>query len=130
MTEPDDASGKSSPTELSGDPALGLIIRNARKDAGLSQERLAELVGGLSKAAISNWEKGTNKITDENRRQLHVVLKIPLHVLFKTEPPPTDRDLTEVEWGMVQKFRRLRDDRKEALLLILSSYEDRGGRHG
>lgn len=127
MTEPDDASRKSSSTELlAGDPALGSIIRSARKAAGLSQTDLGKRLGGVSKAAVSQWEKGIHKITDEHRRQLSVALNIPLDVMFRVENEvrAPQREVTDSEWDMVRKFRQLRHDRQEALLLVLSSYGD------
>ncbi len=44
------------------DRRLGERIRQARMEAGLSQEELAERVGS-SQDAISNYERGTRKIS-------------------------------------------------------------------
>jgi transcriptional regulator with XRE-family HTH domain len=45
--------------------SVGDNIRTARKDAGLTQVQLAERVGVTSFMAISRWERGEHKPSDE-----------------------------------------------------------------
>jgi transcriptional regulator with XRE-family HTH domain len=52
---------------------LGEVIRIARVRAGLSQERLGGLVG-VSKAAVSAWERGLTRPRAEHVQALAHVL--------------------------------------------------------
>ena len=44
--------------------AIGMKIRQARKDAGLSQQKLAEAVG-VKQGAVAAWEGGRNQPNPE-----------------------------------------------------------------
>lgn len=45
--------------------SIGDQIRKARKEAGLSQQALADLIG-VTRASISQWESNTPKLRDEH----------------------------------------------------------------
>lgn len=61
---------------------LGLAIRQARGELGVSQEQLAELAG-LDRAYLSGLERGTRNPTLETMRRLAQALAVPLHVLIE-----------------------------------------------
>ncbi len=63
-------------------------IRTCRKQAGLSQEQLAEKLG-LSRQAVAKWEAGTSAPSTENLLRLCEALNVPLETLIseKTESP-------------------------------------------
>ncbi len=53
---------------------VGQNIRAARKAADLTQSELAAKIGATSLMAVSRWETGTNKPSDEFLLQLSRVL--------------------------------------------------------
>lgn len=55
---------------------MGNIIRRKREEAGISQERLAELVG-VSRQAVSKWELGQAQPTLDNLQRIEVALELP-----------------------------------------------------
>ena len=56
---------------------LGRYVRRARERAGLTQEQLAEKLF-VSKQAVSNWERGANRIDEAVRERLEETLNISL----------------------------------------------------
>lgn len=59
--------------------ASGSAIRTARQAAGLSQQSVADRVGGISQVTVSNWERGQAVPTRAQRTKLRTFLA--------TEPP-------------------------------------------
>ena len=53
---------------------VGGNIRQARQGAGLTQRQLARLVNGVDTLAVSLWERGVHKPSDENLIVLSEVL--------------------------------------------------------
>ncbi len=64
---------------------LGGRIREARRNAGLSQEKLAEQIG-VSRQAVTKWEAGQAAPSTENLLRLAEALHTPLETLLGTEP--------------------------------------------
>jgi len=102
-------------------PTFGEILRTFRQASNdpkrlnrrLSQERLGELMGhemgdfGFSGAAVSNWERGENKISVEDRNVLIALIK----VLHKCDGLRTLKDANQLlEAG---NYRALHDDEKQ-----------------
>jgi len=56
-------------------------IQTARRNAGLTQQQLAERIG-VSRAALANWEVGICMPNIENAIQLSRELSIPLEQVF------------------------------------------------
>ena len=59
---------------------LGAAIRQARDQAGISQEKLAELVG-VSRQAVSKWERGQAVPTMDNLSRMEAALHLPCGAL-------------------------------------------------
>ena len=55
---------------------LGESIRKLRKEAGFTQEQLAEALG-VSVSAVHKWESGKARPTAEKQARLSEVLDIP-----------------------------------------------------
>ena len=64
---------------------LGGRIREARRNAGLSQEKLAEQIG-VSRQAVTKWEAGQAAPSTENLLRLAEALHTPVETLLGTEP--------------------------------------------
>ena len=63
--------------------AFGLVVREARLKAGLSQERLAELAG-LHRTYVSELERGLTSISVRKLERLAVALNTKPHLLVKS----------------------------------------------
>ena len=62
--------------------AFGLVVREARLKAGLSQERLAE-VAGLHRTYVSELERGLTSISVRKLEHLAAALNTKPHLLVK-----------------------------------------------
>lgn len=60
---------------------LGEFLREARKDAGLSQEAFADKIG-INRTYYGNLERGENSISIDKLQKISRVLNIPLSELF------------------------------------------------
>ena len=65
---------------------MGDRIQEQRKRRGLSQEKLAELVG-VSRQAVTKWEAGQSVPTCENLMALPDLFQLPLDTLVSGAPP-------------------------------------------
>jgi len=61
---------------------LGEFLREARKDAELSQEAFADKIG-INRTYYGNLERGENAISIDKLQEISRVLNIPLSELFK-----------------------------------------------
>jgi transcriptional regulator with XRE-family HTH domain len=92
---------------------IGNKIKMLRRHAGLTPEKLAELVG-VSFQQIQKYENGSTKL-----QQVASALKVPVSAFFEKdtfEKPP----LSDQEWKLIRSFRSIaEDDIKECFLKIL-----------
>lgn len=65
---------------------LGSNIKDNRKRCGLSQEKLAEMVG-VSRQAVTKWETGQSAPSTENLIRLAEIFSVPLDALVVPVPP-------------------------------------------
>lgn len=121
MTEPPKSSGAGRKSERisTGDPEIGARVRAARQRRQWSGEKLGDLLGGVTKSAVSQWESGKTAIEDKHIAALSALLDIPVADLMRL--PPGVQPLTEQEKALLAQFRRLSPRRREAFLLILSA---------
>ena len=84
---------------------LGNRIKNARLSAGLTQEKVAELVG-VSRAAISRWELGEIEPKIEHLVALSDSLGISVDHLLGIDPKSGkwDLDISEEAFYALEKF--------------------------
>jgi len=61
---------------------VGEFIRMMRREKGLTQEELGELLG-VKKSAISRWESGERGITLKNIRNISKIMNVPLDALLE-----------------------------------------------
>ena len=75
---------------------LGLRIRRAREQQGLSQEELAAEMG-LGQRAISELENGKRRLAVAEVSDLARVLDVPVLYFFGDDLTPTDLDIALLE---------------------------------
>lgn len=61
---------------------MNTFIKKCRKEAGLTQEKLAEKMN-VSVVAVQNWEKGKTGISIEKYLDLAAIFNVPVEVLIK-----------------------------------------------
>jgi transcriptional regulator with XRE-family HTH domain len=103
---------------------IGAVIRNRRKELGLSQEELAEMVG-VSYQQIQRYENGSTMLNVENMQRIAQVLSMPITGFFKSEAvqkfvEPSTQILNAEEKSLIKLFRSLysESDRKLAIRII------------
>ncbi|MDD2367618.1 MAG: helix-turn-helix transcriptional regulator [Desulfuromonadaceae bacterium] len=75
------------PTEIVTTREIGVIIRNRRKELGLSQEQLSEKVG-VSYQQIQRYENGGSMLNVENVQRVARALSIPVTLFFEDTKKP------------------------------------------
>lgn len=61
---------------------LGKVIKNHRKEANLTEDRLAEIIG-ITKNRVQEMETGTNTVSMECLEKIAIALRMTLSQLFK-----------------------------------------------
>jgi len=74
--------------------AIGERIKFRRQDIGMSQERLAEVLG-ISYQQVQRYEGGQNKISVERIQQIAATLSVPVIYFFEGGPAPIVSDPLE-----------------------------------
>ena len=104
---------------------IGEKLRMLRKHAGLTQEKLAEMVG-VSFQQIQKYENGSTKLNTDKLQQICSALKIPASAIFEDDTidkPP----LSETEQKLIKAFRSIKEEElRESYLKILL---DTGRKH-
>jgi transcriptional regulator with XRE-family HTH domain len=100
---------------------IGAVIRRRRKELGISQEQLAEMLG-VSYQQVQRYESGFHKLNIENIQVVADALSVPVAEFFKPEvipkvaetPPPYQ---SSDENKLVKLFRKIKT--REARTTIL-----------
>ncbi len=102
---------------------IGETIKKRRKELGISQERLAEILD-VSYQQVQRYESGANKLNVENIQLVANVLSLPLSSFFTTgyeqkveEKPPSYTPIPAEEKTLLKHFRRIKD-KSDKLLVI------------
>jgi transcriptional regulator with XRE-family HTH domain len=97
---------------------IGEKVRLLRKHAGLTQEKLAELVG-VSFQQIQKYENGSTKLNTDKLQQVANALKVPASVFFGDDTYEKS-PLSDKEKKLVKAFRSLGDeDIQDSLVKLL-----------
>ena len=94
---------------------FGEKIRTARKQKGLTQKELADMIGAKHNS-VSDWEKNKNRPDPDTIELICGVLDITPNYLLSDK---TDTDISPEEYELIKKYRSLDDHGKETVDLIL-----------
>jgi transcriptional regulator with XRE-family HTH domain len=88
---------------------IGEKIKFRRQDLGMSQERLAEILG-VSYGQVQRYENGKNKLNVENIQLIAKALSVPLSFFFSSDLPqlaaePTTSYTCHDEKTLLKHFR-------------------------
>lgn len=103
----------------------GEQLRKVRKSNGMSQDELAnKLQQPITFQQIQKYERGSNRLSASRLWEFSQALGIPPEMFF----PSTDEqnlqcsDVQEIT--LLKRFRKLPDDKKKALVLLLQQKEN------
>ena len=116
---------------------VGTLIKEARTNAGLTQEQLAKKISGLSAADISKAERGEKELTQDQLKAIAKVTGVTQKSLLEAAKGKTTTSassssgkstttlkLTAEEKKLVQLYRKADADTKEAALKLLKDKEE------
>lgn len=111
---------------------VGTLIKEARTEAGLTQEQLARKISGLSASDISLAERGKLDLTQEQLKQIAKITGVTQASLLnaakgtgkktsssKTTAAKTSMQLTAAEKKLVELYRKASAEEKKAALKAL-----------
>ena len=120
---------------------VGELIRQARTDAGLTQEQLARKVEGLSASDISKAERGEKELTQAALKQIAKATGVTQTSLLtapkggtagkttssgKTASSGGEEKLTAGEKKLLELYRKADTERKKAAVRVLSGEQGEG----
>lgn len=104
---------------------IGQAIRRKRRELGLSQERLAGLIGVTSQQ-VQRYEYGKTKLRLENLQAIAKALNVPMSYFFGQRIVDvygrSVLPMEETERKIVEQFRKIRNDKVRDLVVKLLKY--------
>lgn len=107
------------------DIKIGQLIKELRKRKGISQMKLAEIVG-VSYQQIQKYEKSVSRVSIERLKGISKALGVPIALFFQperfgvSEPHALYKRMTDEEELLLQLFRKIKDkELKNAILTFL-----------
>ena len=103
---------------------IGKAIRKRRKELGISQERLAEILD-VSYQQVQRYENGMNKLNVENIQVIADALSVPVTFFFTTgypqgvAEPPLPYAPPE-EKTLLKHFRKIADHNDKLLVINIA----------
>jgi transcriptional regulator with XRE-family HTH domain len=96
---------------------IGLKIKTLRQQAGLSQEKLAEMVG-VTFQQVQKYENGQTTLNVTKLQLIAEALEVSVTEFFSTEPTEHVR-LTGEEDELLQAYRRIKNGELRGCILKL-----------
>lgn len=113
---------------------VGTLIKEARTNAGLTQEQLARRISGLSASDISMAERGKKELTQAQLKQIAKITGVTQASLLNAAKGSTAKKtsssgtktmkVTATEKKLVELYRKADTDTKKAALNMLKGDED------
>lgn len=103
--------------DLVSSAEIGTLIRRYRQDAGISQEKLAEMVG-VSFQQIQKYENGHTTLNIIKLQHIATALKMSVADFFDVVPVMGVR-LTSEEDQLLQAFRKVKSAELKGCILKL-----------
>ena len=113
---------------------VGTLIKEARTNAGLTQEQLARRISGLSASDISMAERGKKELTQAQLKQIAKVTGVTQASLLNAAKGTAAKKtssagaktmkVTATEKKLVELYRKADSDTKKAALNMLKGDED------
>ena len=98
---------------------IGQKIRELRQQAGLTQEKLAEMLG-ITFQQVQKYERGVTKVNLQKLQQLATALKVAPAVFFDGSSSVVYK-LEPEEMELLMRFRTIRQESYKASILDIVS---------
>jgi transcriptional regulator with XRE-family HTH domain len=103
---------------------IGEAIKRRRRELGISQERLAEMLN-VSYQQVQRYESGANKLNVENIQVIADLLSVPLMFFFSAEfsstiAEPVQDYTTQDEKNLLKYFRRIPERRERSVVVSVA----------
>ena len=113
---------------------IGAKIRSRRREMGLSQEQLAELLD-VTYQQVQRYENGSNRLSVERIQQIAAVMVVPLDYFFGSTTTATCADgnakyLPGDESLLLTSFRRIANQNDRQIVLSVARLAASKGRDG
>jgi transcriptional regulator with XRE-family HTH domain len=100
---------------------IGETIRRRRRELGISQERLAEMLN-VSYQQVQRYENGANKLNVENIQLIANLLQVPITVFFSTDlagtiSEPEQGYAPQDEKNLLKHFRNITERRNRTVVV-------------
>ena len=124
---------------------VGSLIKEARTNAGLTQEQLAKKVKGLSAADISKAERGEKTLTQDQLKAIAKAAGVTQKSLLdaakstssssststsSSSSSKNSMKLSAAEKKLVQLYRKADDDKKKKVVELLTEKEETSNNGG
>lgn len=114
---------------------VGTLIKEARTEAGLTQEQLARRIAGLSASDISQAERHQKNLTQDQLKQIAKITGVTQASLLnaakgtsaKKASSKTSMQLTAAEKKLVELYRAADSDTKKSALKVLKGENSLAG---
>lgn len=103
---------------------IGIKIKSARENVGLSQRELAEKIGFDSATSISLIESGSRKVRIEDLESIAKILSYPLAFFLDNEQKSQEADILVA----LRSTKNIREDDKKVIEGIIKMAQDKYGR--
>lgn len=99
---------------------IGMRIKEARKEMGMTQEDLARVLG-VTKSAIANYESETSHPKEPVMYKMFSALNVDANYLFQDviNLPKERNDISLAEHEHIKKYRSLDDHGKKVIDFLL-----------
>jgi len=103
-------------TSIKDSSSIGMRIKLRRKQLGISQERLGEIIG-VTYQQIQKYEKGINKVSAERLQKIAQSLNVSTNFFF--EDKYRLNTLSSQEQELIKYFRAITDEEYKLSFLSL-----------
>jgi transcriptional regulator with XRE-family HTH domain len=109
---------------------MGAKIKKRRKELGISQERLAEMLG-ITYQQVQRYENGTNRLNVENIQLIADMLSVPVSYFFEGGEASVIEErqphyLPAKESKLLSYFRKIKEDRSKNIIIQVARLAARG----
>lgn len=110
-----------------GELSPGARIRELRRARGMTQKQLAELVGRIDAAGVSNIERGAAPLGLNRAQRFAEALGVSPSLLLPSDPQPTIRDVLARLEGLEGLVALLVENQERSAALLEHLAERRSG---
>ena len=108
---------------------IGEIIKKRRKELGISQEKLAEILG-VTYQQIQRYENGTNRLNVENIQFVARALSVSVSYFFEPDkilitPKEIFSNLPAEDLNLIKYFQKIKSNQNKKIVLQVAQIASR-----